>query len=56
MIENTQEIRDFVWLHLKPTLLGRGIQLDDLRRVSKDEFKHLYFEAWDAYILGMGLI
>jgi len=50
MINNTQELREYVWSKIGDRLKSRRIDFYDLKRLTQEEFTALYNDAWDVYI------
>ena len=55
MINNTQELREYVWSKIGDRLKSRRIDFYDLKRLTQEEFTAIYKEAWDVYIKELGL-
>lgn len=55
MINNTQELREYVWSKIGDRLKRRRIDFYDLKRLTQEEFTALYNESWDVYIKELGL-
>lgn len=55
MINNTQELQEYVWSKIGDRLKSRRIDFYDLKRLTQEEFTAIYNEAWDVQIKSMGI-
>lgn len=55
-MNNSKEIREFVFEYMKPTVMTRGyVNEGQLQKMNMLEFENLYNQAWDKYIKKMGV-
>ena len=54
-MNNTQELREFVWSKISDRLKSRGIDLYDLKLATQEQFTTYYYEAWDIYVKELGI-
>ena len=54
-MNNTQELREFVWSKIGDRLKSRGVDMYDLKNMSNRDFTGVYNQAWDVTIKEMGL-
>lgn len=55
MVDNTQELREYVWSKIGDRLKSRRLDFYDLKRLTPEEFTAYYNEAWDVQIKNMGI-
>ena len=54
-MNNTQELREFVWSKISDRLKSRGIDMYDLKNMNNRDFTGVYNQAWDVTIKEMGI-
>ncbi len=54
-MNNTQELREFVWSEISDCLNSRGIDMCGLKNMNTRDFTGVYNQAWDVTIKEMGL-
>ena len=54
-MNNTQELREFVWSKISDRLKSRGIDMYGLKNMNNRDFTGVYNQAWDVTIKEMGL-
>lgn len=54
-MNNTQELREFVWSKISDRLKSRRIDMYDLKNMNNRDFTSVYNQAWDVTIKEMGL-
>lgn len=55
-MNNTQELREFVWSKISDRLKSRGIDMYGLKNMNNRDFTDVYNQAWDVTIKEMGLL
>lgn len=54
-MNNTQELREYVWFMIGGKLKSRGFDFYDLKKLTREQFTAYYNEAWDEYIKKLGI-
>lgn len=54
-MNNTQELREYVWSKIGDRLNSHRIDMFDLKNMNNQDFTGVYNQAWDVTIKEMGL-
>ena len=54
-MNNTQELREYVWSKVGDKLKRRGVDYYGLKQANREQFTAYYNEAWDVYIKELGI-